>query len=32
VDNDALAKVQQDLDAAKVKLAKEESESPSQKQ
>ena len=31
VDGDALAKVQQDLDAAKVKLAKEESESPSQK-
>ncbi|MGC2327759.1 MAG: tetratricopeptide repeat protein [Candidatus Sulfotelmatobacter sp.] len=32
VDGDALAKVQQDLDAAKVKLAKEESETPSQKQ
>jgi tetratricopeptide (TPR) repeat protein len=32
VDNDALAKVQQELDAAKVKLAKEESEAPSQKQ
>jgi tetratricopeptide (TPR) repeat protein len=32
VDGDALAKVQLDLDAAKVKLAKEESEAPSQKQ
>jgi tetratricopeptide (TPR) repeat protein len=32
VDNDALAKVQLELDAAKVKLAKEESESTNQKQ
>src|ERR1700733_1410149 len=32
VDGDALAKVQLDLDAAKVKLAKEESEAPTQKQ